>query len=457
MTRIRSSCHAIIVCLLAISVFAERLPGEEAPPVASTNKSTLRGADPESIRDWRTRRFGMFIHWGPVSLKGTEIGWSRGREVPSADYDQLYKQFNPTKFDADKWVRIAKDAGMKYIVITAKHHDGFCLWPSKYTDYDIAETPFKRDVLKELSEACRQYDIQFCTYFSICDWRHPDYPLDSPGGKVKKEQPNMPRYYEYLKSQTTEILENYGPLGIMWFDGEWESPWTSEYGNELYDDLKKIQPTLIINNRISKGRHGMAGTTKQSHLNAGDYDTPEQRVGGFNRERPWETCMTICRQWAWKPNDMLKSKNQCIQTLLQTVGGDGNLLFNVGPMPDGRIEPRQVARLEEMGDWLAEYGDGIYGTVGGPFKPGQWGASTCKDDKIYLYVMNWPDDGPLTLPAIGQRITAAQPLSCKQLKTDQSDRGVEIDVPADQRDEIATVIELTTDGRTYDIAPANVP
>jgi len=138
----------------------------------------------------------------------------------------------------------------------------------------------------------------------------------------------MPRYYEYLKNQTKEILDNYGPLGIMWFDGEWEKPWTQEYGNELYRYLKRIQPGLIINNRVSKGRHGMAGTTKQSHLNAGDYDTPEQRVGGFNRERPWETCMTICRQWAWKPNDQMKSKKQCIQTLLQTVGGDGNLLFS---------------------------------------------------------------------------------------------------------------------------------
>ena len=166
----------------------------------------------------------------------------------------------------------------------------------------------------------------------------------------------MPRYVEYLASQTREIVEKYGPIGIMWFDGEWEKPWTKAYGSALYHGLKKLQPDIIVNNRVGKGRHGMAGTTKGDAGARGDYDTPEQRIGGFNRERPWETCMTICRQWAWKPNDSMKSLEQCLQTLIFTVGGDGNLLFNVGPMADGRIEPRQVDRLREMGKWLKRYG-----------------------------------------------------------------------------------------------------
>ena len=159
----------------------------------------------------------------------------------------------------------------------------------------------------------------------------------------------------------------------------------------------------------------MGGTTKQSHLNAGDYDTPEQRIGGFNRKRPWETCMTIGRQWSWKPKDDIKSLEQCLQTLIYTVGGDGNLLFNVGPMPDGRIEPRQVERLLQMGDWLKEYGEAIYGTRGGPFKPGPWGASTCNRDRIYLLVMNWPEAGPLKLPPISTRITGAEPVVGSQV------------------------------------------
>jgi alpha-L-fucosidase len=420
-------------------------------------KAAAQPATAETVRKWQAKRFGMFIHWGPVSLKGTEIGWSRGKQVPTEEYDQLYKQFNPTKFDAEEWVKVAEGAGMKYLVITSKHHDGFCLWPSKYTDYHIGNTPFKRDVMKELSAACKKHGIEFSTYHSICDWYHPDYPLGSPGGSSEKPTHNMPRYYQYLKNQTKEIIDNYGPLGIMWFDGEWEKPWTREYGNEIYDYLKKIQPTLVINNRVSKGRHGMAGTTKQSHLNAGDYDTPEQRVGGFNRERPWETCMTICRQWAWKPGDRMKSAGECIQTLLHTVGGDGNLLFNVGPMPDGRIEPRQVERLKEMGAWLEKYGDGVYGTRGGPFKPGKWGASTCKDGNIYLYVMNWRSDDKLVLPPISRKITSYRTRSSGQVLVTQSKGGIEIRLPTEGHDEIATVIELTVDSKAFDISPVEVP
>ena len=410
----------------------------------------------EAVRKWQEKRFGMFIHWGPVSIKGTEIGWSRGKEVPIEEYDQLYKQFNPTKFNAEEWVKVANDAGMKYLVITSKHHDGFCIWPSKYTDYHIGNTPFKRDVLKELSSACKKHGIQFCTYHSICDWYHPDYPMGSPGGSTEKPNHNMPRYYQYLKNQTKEIINNYGPLGIMWFDGEWEKPWTREYGNEIYDYLKNIQPELVINNRVSKGRQGMTGTTKEAHLNAGDYDTPEQEIGGFNRERPWETCMTICRQWAWKLNDQMKSAKECIQTLLHTVGGDGNLLFNVGPMPDGRIEPRQVERLKEMGAWLDKYGDGVYATRGGPFKPGKWGASTCKDSKIYLYVMNWIADNKLLLPGIGQKITSYRSLSGGKVSMKQSQDNIEIYLPLADQDEIATVIELTVDGKAFDIEPVEV-
>ncbi len=424
---------------------------------AEQSGKTMAQSTEQAVAQWRNMKFGMFVHWGPVSLKGTEIGWSRGREVPVEEYDELYKRFNPTQFDAEAWVQVAKAAGMKYLVLTSKHHDGFCLWPSKYTDYHIGNTPFGRDVMRELADACAKHGIQFCTYHSICDWYHPDYPLGSPGGGTKKPHPNMPRYYEYLKNQTAEIVENYGPLGIMWFDGEWEEPWTREYGNELYAYLKALQPTLVVNNRVSKGRQGMAGITAQADLNAGDYDTPEQRVGGFNRQRPWETCMTICRQWAWKPNDTMKSTKECIQTLMQTVGGDGNLLFNVGPMPDGRIEPRQVERLQEMGAWLDRYGDGVYGTRGGPFKPGKWGASTCDGNTIWLYVMNWHTDDKLVLPPIDKTIVASRTLSDGTATVTQHGYGVEIEMPQSQQNEIATVIALDLDGPAFEIEPLDVP
>lgn len=446
--RRKSSC--ILLVGLIASALGSFVGGQLWGQDAATE--TYVKPDPQALARWQAMRFGMFIHWGPVSLKGTEIGWSRGREVPVEEYDSLYKQFNPEKFNADEWVALAKDAGMKYMVITSKHHDGFCIWDSAYTDYDIMSTPFARDILRELSDACRRGGVVFCTYHSICDWYHPDYPLGSPGGRTAKPNPNMPRYVEYLHNQTREIIEKYGPLGVMWFDGEWEKPWTHEYGKALYDHIRRCQPDILVNNRVDKGRKGMEGITEGDFC--GDFDTPEQRVGTFDRERPWETCMTICRQWAWKPNDTLKSLRECLEILLRTVGGDGNLLLNVGPMPDGRIEPRQAERLREIGRWLAQYGDGVYGTRGGPFKPGRWGASTCKGDTIYVFVFAWPEEGTLKLPPIPNRVTQATIRSGGSLRWDQTDRGLAM--TADSPDPLITVIELKIDGDALAIPPVNV-
>ena len=406
----------------------------------------------EALARWQAWRFGMFIHWGPVSIKGTEIGWSRGAQVPVAEYDQLYRQFNPAKFDADAWAKIARDAGMKYLVLTSKHHDGFCLWPSKVTDYHIGNSPFRRDVCKELAAACRKHGVQFCTYHSICDWYHPDYPLGSPGGRTKKPNPDMPRYYEFLKAQTKDLIENYGPLGVMWFDGEWEQPWTREHGNGLYAYLKKLQPSLLVNNRVSKGRAGMAGTTRDAHLNAGDYDTPEQEVGKFNRDRPWESCITICHQWAWKPNDRMKSLQECLRTLVTCAGGDGNLLFNVGPTPEGEIEARQVERLMEMGAWLKKFGESVYGTRGGPFKPGRWGASTHRGNTVYLHVYEW-DGGGISIAPFGRKVKSCRALAGGTPTLRQTDESLRIELPEADRQPIDTVLALELDGPAADIAP----
>ncbi|MGD9637151.1 MAG: alpha-L-fucosidase, partial [Pirellulales bacterium] len=294
-----------------------------------------------------------------------------------------------------------------------------------------------------------------CTYYSLPDWRDADYPLGSPGGSTKKPHPNMARFYDLIRAQTRELIEQYHP-GILWFDGDWEEPWNHDLGSRLYVELKQQNPELIINNRIAKSRPGVVpeGTPRQA--NSGDYDTPEQRIGSFSREIPWETCMTICQNWSWKPNDEMKSLKECLQALVQTVGGDGNFLFNVGPMPDGRIEPRQAQRLREMGAWLEKYGDGIYGTRGGPFKPGMWGAATCKGNRIHVYVMKWPAQGPFELPPIGKRIIDSRTLSGGAARVTQGDSGISIDVDAADRNEIATVIELTIDGDAFSIEPVDV-
>ncbi len=396
-------------------------------------------ANAQRMQSWRDARFGMFIHWGPVSIKGTEIGWSRGAQIPQDEYDHLYKQFNPTRFDARQWVDVAKQAGMKYLVFTTKHHDGFCMFDTEQTDFNIMHSPFGRDVVKELAEACREGGISFGTYHSVCDWHHPDFPLGSPGGSTLKPNPNLDRYEQYLRNQVRELITNYGPLLIMWFDVP--QGFDEQRGRGVVDYVRSLQTDIIINDRCAV---------------PADYETPEQRIGGFNRKRPWETCMTIANQWAWKPNDETKTRVQCLQTLLRVVGGDGNLLLNVGPKPDGTIEPEQVQRLQEMGSWLSQYGEGVYGTRGGPYTPGPWGAATCKGNQIYLFVMNWPEEGAHKLPPLKCQVLKSELLSGGTLECNQSDEGLSVNVPPADRPEVATIIRLTVDGDAFSVPPVKV-
>ena len=405
---------------------------------ASLHAQDITPVQPEALKNWRDARFGMFIHWGPVSLTGREIGWSRGAQTPIDEYDNLYKKFNPTGFNADEWVAVAKAAGMKYMVLTTKHHDGFCLWDTKQTDYNIMNSPFGRDVVKELVEACKKGGIGFGTYYSTCDWHHPDFPLTSPGGRKQRETHNIDRYTEYLKAQTRELLA-YGPLFTLWYDVP--QKFDKARGAGIINMARAIQPDIVINNRTG---------------HPGDYDTPEQRIGGFQFDRPWETCMTICRQWAWKPNDPMKTLKECLHTLVRTNGGDGNLLFNVGPMPDGRIEGRQVERLKEMGAWLAKNGSAIYGTRGGPWKPASHLVSTRKGDKIYLHLLRRVE-GPVTLPELPVAVTAAKVLNGPSLAFSVKDEVLSLDVPKDSWDEIDTIIELTIAGDSMSIEPIKPP
>ncbi len=397
-------------------------------------------ANQKKLDWWQDARFGMFIHWGPVSLKGTEIGWSRGQEIPIEEYDALYKQFNPANFNADEWVSIASAAGMKYIILTTKHHDGFCLWNTRQTDFNIMNSPLNRDVVKELSEACKKQGIAFGTYYSTCDWHHPDFPLTSPGGRVTREKSDLEAYTTYLKRQVGELLLNYGPLLTLWFDVP--QKFDSVSGQKIIDFAHVLQPDIIINNRTGA---------------KGDYDTPEQRVGSFQNDRPWETCMTIAQQWAWKPNDEVKSLEQCLHSLIRSAGGNGNLLFNVGPMPDGRIEPLQVERLKEMGAWLKVNGFSIYGTRGGPFKPTDWGVSTRKGNKIYLHVLNWSgNSSEIYLPDIGLEIIKCSIRDGKSLKFRKVNDEIVIKFGSQPFRPIDTIIEIEFAGSVMDILPMDV-
>ena len=298
-------------------------------------------------------------------------------------------------------------------------------------------------MVRELADACRKEGLRFCTYYSILDWHHPDYNISSHGGPGYSlpagQSPDMNRYETYMKTHLRELITNYGPLGVMWFDGEWEEPWTHERGQALYEYVSSLQPGIIINNRVDKGRKGMEGSTGSDQEYAGDFDTPEQRVGNFQTDRPWETCMTICRQWAWKPDDEMKSLKECINILVNTVGGDGNLLLNVGPMPNGEIEPRQVARLKEIGDWLEVNGESIYGTRGGPVPPKSWGVTTHKGNTLYVHVLS-ATDPVIALPKLSANIQRASLINGTSVNYESTELGTFIKLPEQGRDRYDTVV-----------------
>jgi len=407
------------------------------------------GAPPaaERIEWWREARFGLFIHWGPVTLKGTEIGWSRGaerrgylfrgNEVPVEVYDNLYKQFNPTNFNADQWVTIAKAAGMKYLVFTSRHHDGFSEFDTKADDYKITspDSPFGRDVVKELADACHRAGLRFGIYYSQPNWRHPDAFTD-----------RHTNYLAYLKIQVRELLTNYGTVDILWYDGLGKK--AKDYDADALNTMaRELQPRILINNRS-----GLAE----------DFDTPEQVIGKWQYDRPWESCITICNQWAWKPDDRMKSLKECLETLIRCAGGDGNLLFNVGPMPDGRIEPRQVTRLEEIGEWLKKYGESIYGTRGGPWKPTKSLASTRTGSTIYVHLLDW-NGKTVNLPNIPCKILRSSALTGGTARVEQAAGSISIaiDPPGVRVQEtgqaaqpqIDSIVKLELDGSAIDLEP----
>jgi len=399
---------------------------------------------------WREARFGLFIHWGPVSLKGTEISWSRANtnplcpnkgEIPAEVYDNLYKSFNPVRFDAREWAAIAKDAGTRYVVLTAKHCDGFCLWPTATTDYNISRTPFRRNVCLELATAVRGAGLRIGWYYSPMDWWDPDCRTAKNADYLKR-----------MQGQVRELVTTLGRIDLMWFD--WDGgtiPWDQE---RTYRIVREAQPRIVINNRLDCAFGGLTAD-KDIGPNA-DYLTPEQVIGAYNDRQPWETCMTLGTQWSWKPDDAIKSVDEVIRILAGCAGGDGNLLLDVGPMPDGRIEPRQVDVLKGVGAWLAGHGESVYGTRGGPFKPGRYGASTRRGKAIYLHIFEW-DGGSVRLPAIAAKVVGSRVMGGGRVSVTQTGSGLEIAVPEGDRHPADTVVVLELDGPASVIPAMEVP
>ncbi|GMV24931.1 MAG: hypothetical protein AMXMBFR58_09620 [Phycisphaerae bacterium] len=408
-------------------------------------------ADPDGFRMgwWREARFGMFIHWGLYAIpagvwngKDTPgIGeWiMHDLQIPVAEYEPLAAKFNPTRFDAEAWVKAAADAGVRYIVITTKHHDGFCLFNSDLTTYDIMDaSPFKRDIMKELSEACRRHGIRMCWYHSIWDWHHPD----------AQSAATFTKYEQVLRGQVTELLTRYGPIGAMWFDGEWDRHWTNDMGKSLYDLCRQIQPWTIVNNRVGKGRQGMAGHTAAGDF-PGDFGTPEQEIPATGLPgQDWESCMTMNDTWGFKSKDHnWKSPQTLVRMLIETTSKGGNFLLNVGPTAEGEIPQPSLDRLAEVGRWMKLNNRSIYGAGPSPFRELPWGRCTSRDGTLYLHVFDMPADGTLVVPGLLNAVTSARLLaSGHDLPASRTSAGWAIDVRGVTPDPYSTVIALAIEG-----------
>jgi len=397
-------------------------------------------AGKEDMKWWTDARFGIFVHWGPSSMLKCSMSWGRKGPrpqhpsdgtvtggIPQEIYDNQYKQLKAADFNADEWIKLVKDSGAKYFIFTTKHHDGFCNFDTKLTDYNIMNTPFGRDITKEIVDACHKYGIKTGFYYSQPDWNNPLYAAG------KNEQYRK----EFLFPQIRELMTNYGKIDIMWFDGLgrsgdiWNAP-------ELLKMIRTLQPGIITNHRFHHPQY-----------HAGDFDGPERAIGRFQTNRPWETCTVIGGGWAWSGDAPAMPLPQAISLLVRCAGGDGNLALGVGPNGDGVFLKK---RLLEMGAWLKKYGESIYATHGGPYIPGIWGASTYNGNTVYLHVLaSW--NGVLTLPALPAKIKSAEVLSGGKAEFSQTPENLIIRMNPEQIDQIDTLIKLTLDKPAAQIAP----
>ena len=375
---------------------------------------------------WMDLRVGLSVHWGPSSLGGEEISWSRHAKIKKETYDNYYKEFDPTKFDAEEWAKLMKRWGVKYMAPTGKHHDGFCLWFSDYTEYDMENAKLKVDVMDQLATACKKHNIMFGSYYSNLDWYHPDwapYQYGGPGPLIKAQadSPNLERYFKFMENQVIELIEKYD-VQFLQFDGEWDSTYTHEVGSRLYRRFHEVKPNILLSSRIDIGRRS-AGQGNQSEMDGakycGDYQERERVVNHGNDviswlDHPWQAWVTIDKtQWSYNRDPVLLTDDELILDLVNVIGHNGNYMINLGPRPDGSFEPEQIALMDELGIWLREHEEAIYGTRGGPFYPFKQGVSTRKGKKAWLFITD-PKTTELILPKVSQTLKSAKVFDTKE-------------------------------------------
>ena len=403
-------------------------------------------AERRAARQWfRDAKFGMFIHWGVYSLLGQGEWVMQQRELPIGPYEWLATTFNPVKFDARAWVSLAKGAGAKYITITSRHHDGFSMFATRATPYNIVDwTPFKRDPLKELADECQRQGLKLFFYYSQLDWHHPDYwPRGRTGQHTDRpESGDWARYLDFMDSQLTELLSGYGPIGGIWFDGMWDKPDAEWRLPRTYALIHRLQPAaLIVPNHH---RAPLPGEDVQTF----EQDLPGANSAGFNTKEigslPLETSLTMNNSWGFNITDRrFKSVRELIGYLVRAAGSDANLLLNIGPRPDGTIQPEAEERLRDVGRWLATYATSIYATRGGPVPPHEWGVTTQRADTVFVHVLSWPDR-LLALPPLGARVVRARMLRTgAPVGVATSGAGVTLTLPEGGDEEADRVVVLT--------------
>lgn len=403
----------------------------------------------KSRQEFRDARFGIFLHWGLYAMLATGEWTMTNNNLNYKEYAKLAGGFYPSKFNAAEWVAAIKASGAKYICFTSRHHEGFSMFDTKYSDYNIVDaTPFKRDILKELADECHKQGIRLHLYYSHLDWYREDYPWGRTGRGTGRpdSKGNWPTYYQFMNNQLTELLTNYGPIGAIWFDGWWDQDQNPDFDWQLpgqYELIHKLQPACLVGNN----HHQVP--FEGEDIQIFERDLPGENKAGLSGQDisslPLETCETMNGMWGYKIIDQnYKSTKTLIHYLVKAAGKDANLLMNIGPQPDGCLPQVAVERLKEMGEWMQTYGETIYGTRGGCVAPHPWGVTTQKDDRLFVHILDLQDKA-LFLPLEGQKVKRAMDFASRQaLKFKRVDGGIVL-----QLDEVPTevdkVVELQLD------------
>ncbi|EHG25096.1 hypothetical protein HMPREF9332_00004 [Alloprevotella rava F0323] len=414
---------------------------------AQTYKPTQENI--QSRNDFANEKFGIFLHWGLYSIFGQGEWYMTNENIDCHEYAKSAQAFYPHNFNAKKWVEAIKASGAKYITFTTRHHDGFSLWETKQSDYNIMNTPYGKDVVKELADECHKQGIALHLYYSLLDWTREDYPLGRTGLGTKRKNAsktgNWPSYLQFMNSQLTELLSNYGNVRAIWFDGWWDHdedsiPFDWQF-NKLYDNIHRLQPQCLIGN--NHHQHPFEGEDIQIF----ERDVPGENKAGLSGQTigrlPLETCQTMNGMWGYKVKDQnYKTPKELIQLLIRTSGKGANLLLNIGPQPDGNLPDTALARLVQMGTWLKENGESIYGTTAGDIKQGDSIISTQKGNILYLHFLNEKEHRQnlsITLSKKVKKITALKDSSTIPFKQKRGVLDFEITIPKDNIDYILRI------------------